>query len=159
MSDTVTRWTIARQASLSMKFSRREYWSGLPCPPPGDLPKPGTEPTSPALAGEFFTTSTTWEAHVYICAVLCFVSHVLTLCVSVDCNPPGSSVHADSLCKNAGMGCYALLQGIFPSQRLNLHLLHLLHSQASSLPLAPPGKPIYTYVLCCAWSLSRVLTL
>ena len=39
--------TIARQASLSMGFSRQEYWSGLPCPPPGDLPYPGIEPVSP----------------------------------------------------------------------------------------------------------------
>ena len=38
--------TVARQAPLSMGFSRQEYWSGLPCPPPGDLPDPGTEPTS-----------------------------------------------------------------------------------------------------------------
>ena len=46
--------------------SRQEYWSGLPCPPPQDLPDPGSEPTplrSPALAGGFFTSSTTWEAH------------------------------------------------------------------------------------------------
>ena len=46
-------------------FSRQEYWSGLPCPPPGDLPNPGTEPTSlmsSALAGRFFTTSAAWEA-------------------------------------------------------------------------------------------------
>ena len=48
-----------------MGFSRQEYWSGLTCPPPGDLPDPGIEPaflTSPALAGGFFTTSATWEA-------------------------------------------------------------------------------------------------
>ena len=60
-----TPWTVARQAPLSMGFSRQEYWSGLPCPPPGDLPNPGIEPvslTSPALAGRFFTTSATWEA-------------------------------------------------------------------------------------------------
>ena len=38
--------TVARQAPLSMGFSRQEYWSGLPCPPPGDLPYPGVEPTS-----------------------------------------------------------------------------------------------------------------
>ena len=65
MSDSVTPWTVARQAPLSMGFSRQEYWSGLPCPPPGDLPNPGIEPvslTSPALAGRFFTTSATWEA-------------------------------------------------------------------------------------------------
>ena len=39
-----TPWTVARQAPLSMGFSRQEYWSGLPCPPPGDLPNPGINP-------------------------------------------------------------------------------------------------------------------
>ena len=51
--------------TLSMGFSRQEYWSGSPCPPPGDLPDPGIEAlshTSPDLAGDFFTTSATWEA-------------------------------------------------------------------------------------------------
>ena len=51
----VTPWTAARQAPLSMGFSRQEYSSGLPFPPPGDLPDPGIEPQSPALAGSFFT--------------------------------------------------------------------------------------------------------
>ena len=54
------------QTSLSIGFSRQEYWSGLPWPPPGDLPNPGIEPASlmfPALAGGFFSTSVTWEAH------------------------------------------------------------------------------------------------
>ena len=50
-----TSWTVAHQAPLSMGFSRQEYWSGLPLPPPGDLPKPGIEPVSPASAGAFFT--------------------------------------------------------------------------------------------------------
>ena len=57
-----TSWTVALQAPLSMGFFKQEYWSGLPCPPPGDLPEPGTKPmslTSPALAGGFFTTSVT----------------------------------------------------------------------------------------------------
>ena len=52
----VTFWTVAHQAPLYMGFSRREYRSGLPCPPPGDLPNPGIEPASPASAGGFFTT-------------------------------------------------------------------------------------------------------
>ena len=52
----VIPWTEAHQASPSMGFSRQEYWNGLPCSPPGDLPDPGIEPTSPALAGGFFTT-------------------------------------------------------------------------------------------------------
>ena len=60
-----TLWTVALQAPLSMGFSRQEYWSELPWPPSGDLPDPrikSTSLTSPALAGRFFTTSTTWEA-------------------------------------------------------------------------------------------------
>ena len=63
----VTPWTVARQALLSMGFSRQEDWSGWPCPPPGDLPDPGIKPASPmspALAGRFFTTNVTWEAPV-----------------------------------------------------------------------------------------------
>ena len=54
-----TPWTVAGQAPLSMGFPRQEYWSGLPLPPPGDLPNPGKEPTTSvflALAGGFFTT-------------------------------------------------------------------------------------------------------
>ena len=60
-----TLWTVARQAPLSMGFSRQEYWSGLPFTSPQDLPNPGIEPVSlesPPLAGGFFTISTTWEA-------------------------------------------------------------------------------------------------
>ena len=51
-----TPWTVAYQAPPSVGFSRQECWSGLPFPSPGDLPNPGTEPVSPALAGGFFTT-------------------------------------------------------------------------------------------------------
>ena len=61
----VNPWIIACQAPLSMGFSRQEHWSGLPCPPPGDLPDPGIKSASlmsPALAGGFFATSTTWES-------------------------------------------------------------------------------------------------
>ena len=59
----------------------------------------------------------------------------------MDCSLPGSSVHGDSLGKNTGMGCHALLQGIFHTQGLNLCLLCLLHWQVGSFPLVPPGKP------------------
>ena len=61
----VTLWALAHQAPLSMGFTRQKYWSGLPCPPPADLPNPGIEPKSllsPALAGGFFTISATWKA-------------------------------------------------------------------------------------------------
>ena len=59
-----TLWAVAPQAPLSMGFSRQEYWSGLPFPPPGDLPNLGIKSMSfrsPALADRFFTTSATWE--------------------------------------------------------------------------------------------------
>ena len=57
--------TVAHKAPLSMGFSRQEYWCGLPCPPPEDLPDPGIKPTSlmsPPGAGGFFTASASWEA-------------------------------------------------------------------------------------------------
>ena len=60
-----TPGTVAHQDPLPIGFSRRGYWSRLPCPPPGDLPNPGIEPSSlasPALAGGFSATITTWEA-------------------------------------------------------------------------------------------------
>ena len=52
MSNSGTPWTIAHQAPLSMGFSRQEYWSGLPCPPPGDLPNPRIKPRSPAMQAD-----------------------------------------------------------------------------------------------------------
>ena len=52
VSDFVTPWTVAHQAPLSMGFTRQEYWSRLPCPPPGDLPNPGIEPRSSALQAD-----------------------------------------------------------------------------------------------------------
>jgi len=54
-------WTVACQAPLPMDFSREEYWSGLPFYTTEDLPQPGIKPASPALAGDFLTTSSTWE--------------------------------------------------------------------------------------------------
>ena len=63
-----TLWTVAHQALLSMGFSRQEYSSELPCPPPGDLPDPGIKSASStisSLAAGFFMSSSTWEAQVY----------------------------------------------------------------------------------------------
>ena len=51
-----TRWTVAYHASPSMGFSRKEYWSGLPFPSPGDLPDPGIEPRSPTLEADTLTS-------------------------------------------------------------------------------------------------------
>ena len=61
----VTLWIVAHQTPLSIGFSRQEYWSRLPCPPPGDLSDLGIKLAflmSPALAGGFFTTRAIWEA-------------------------------------------------------------------------------------------------
>ena len=55
MSDSVTPWTVASKAPLSMEFSRQVYWNGLPFPTPGNLPDPGFKPVSPALISRFFT--------------------------------------------------------------------------------------------------------
>ena len=57
-----TLWTVARQAPLSMGFSRQECWSGLPCPPPGNLPNPGIKPASLTSANSFYTAGATWKA-------------------------------------------------------------------------------------------------
>ena len=56
VSNSVTRWTVAYKASLSMGFSKQEYWSGSPFPSPGDLPDPGIEPGSPALQADALTS-------------------------------------------------------------------------------------------------------
>ena len=77
----VTLWTVAYHTSLSMGFSRQEYWNGLPRPPPGDLPGPGIEPVSvmsPALAGGFFTTSATWDYLTIFASILWWMA----ICVS-----------------------------------------------------------------------------
>ena len=60
MSDSATPWTGFRQAPLSMKFPRQEYWNQLPFPPPGDIPNPGIKLASPELSGRFFTTEPSW---------------------------------------------------------------------------------------------------
>ena len=81
-----TLWTVACQAPLSIGFFRQEYWSGLPCHPPGDLPIPGIKPTSlmsPALAGGFFTTAAAAAKSLQSCP---------TLCDPIDGSPPGSPV-------------------------------------------------------------------
>ena len=89
------------------------------------------------------------------------------LCNLIGRSPPGSSVHGDSPGKNTGVGCHTLLQGIFPTKGLNLHLLCLLHWQVVSLPLAPPAlfpinpqetKSTFWKVLPCALMSSYPLT-
>ena len=79
----MTPWTATCLASLTMGFSRQEYWSGLPCPPLGHLPNPGIEfmsLLSPALADRFFIICITWEAHIWrIFHIFCMNKKALDL--------------------------------------------------------------------------------
>ena len=90
-----TPWTVAHQTPLSMGFSRQEYWSGLPYPPPGDLPNPGVEPRSPAFQVDSLPAETQgkmvglirWESESEV------AQSCPTLCDPIDCSLPGSSIH------------------------------------------------------------------
>ena len=73
-TELLTSWMLALQAPLSMKFSRQEYWSGFPFPPPPDLRNPGIQPRFPALQADFFFTIWTMtEAHIYELLFSCLV--------------------------------------------------------------------------------------
>ena len=69
-----TPWTVAHQAPLSMGFSRQEYWRGLPCPPPGDLPNPGIKPLSPALQADSLPMSHQGSLYIYIYLLFFWIS-------------------------------------------------------------------------------------
>ena len=130
----VTPWTSSCQAPQSMGFSRQEYWSGLPFPPPGNLPDPGIEPTS--LMSPVWQSGSLplappgspwqgwkWESSFLI--HLCCAQLLSPIHLSVtSCSPPGSCVRGDSPGKNTGIGCCLLLQEIFPTQGSNTSLPH-----------------------------------
>ena len=106
----VQLWNFMDSSPLGSSVHGTEYRSGLSCPPPWNLFDPGIKPISPTVC----------------CAVLnCWVmSESSQPMVEA---PRCSSVHGDSPGKNTWVGCHALLQGIFPTQGLNLCLLRLLH--------------------------------
>ena len=91
----VSPWTVTPQTPVSLGVSRQECWSGLPFPPPGDLPNSGTEPVSllSSLAAGFFTSSTTWCVcvgvwykciYVYLCVCECvYVGVCVYVCLCV----------------------------------------------------------------------------
>ena len=132
MSDSATPWTIACQSPLSMGFSRQGYWSGLPCPPAGDLPDPGIKPSfpvSPALAGRFFTGEPPGKplADVFCQASVsqidgCFMAMSLGRVLSVAVIATGAA-------------------GKRGSQSLTLGVPRLLFSPSLLLPLSLSGDP------------------
>ena len=92
----VTPLTSAHQAPLSMEFSKKEYWSGLPFPSPGDLSNPGFKPGSPALQAEPLPSEppgkpTHTHTHTHTHSEV--VQSCPTLCDPMDCSLPGSSIH------------------------------------------------------------------
>ena len=124
-------WTVALQAPLSMEFSRQEYWSGLPFPPPGDPYNSGIEPTSsasPALTGRFFYHWATWETLKFTPSMpnssgSKWVSESRSV-VSDSLRPHGLYSPWNSLDQNTGVGSFSLFQVIFPTERSNPGLPH-----------------------------------
>ena len=92
VSGSETLRTIACQAPLSLGFSRQEYWSGLPCPPPGDLPDPGTEPRSPALQADSLPAELPGKPHGGPAAAAKLLQSCPTQWDPIDSSPPGSPV-------------------------------------------------------------------
>ena len=174
VSDSVILWTVAHQAPLSVGFSWQGYWRGLLCLPLEDLPNPGIEPmspASPALQADSLLLShqgSPLESHphpfFFLSLVAChifmsnFIRHAicvyaksllwcLTLCDPIPCSPPGSSVHGIFPDKNTGVGCHALLQGIFLTEWLNPRLLCLLPFRRILYHWATGEACIYVYPL------------
>ena len=108
------------------------WWKGRP----GVLQFTGSQ-----RVGHDWATELNWIKKVGSCVCVNSLQSCPTLCDPIDYSPLGSLVREDSPGKNTGVGCHAFVQGIFPTQELNLSLLHLLHWQASSFPLATHGKP------------------
>ena len=155
-------WTVACQAPLSMEVSRQEYWSGLPCPPTGDLLDSRTESMSlmsPALVGGFFTSSTAWEAPVghFVFDSFRFVEGYWVLqnflkCVLLINMPPKCCnwMHW-SICRKAGAGAPLLghlIIHLAPSDFISFHgcyLCYLCSPVTTTQGLPQPGSLIMFY--------------
>ena len=153
---SATPRTAAPQAPLSMRFSRQEYWSGLPCPPPGHLPDSeikSVSPASPALSGRFFTSTATWEA-------FCLISFppdvdrvspslYLSLCHWVISSVISSFLRQIYIKESPGHSSLMLL---FPHVVLSFHLYYLfIHNISPQLECNfPVGKDCIIHY-CNAW--------
>ena len=124
-----TLWPIAHQTPLSMGFSRQAHWSGLPCPPPGDLSNPGIESASlksPALAGGFHTSASWggWE-HLQLMAYHSRSRRKWRPLTGVQLFVTPWTIQSMEFSRpEYWSGSLSLLQGIFPTQGLNPGLLH-----------------------------------
>ena len=129
-------WTVAYQAPLSMGFPRPEYWNGLPFPPPGDLPDPEmelTSPVTPALAGGFFTTEPTGKPYcVLVSQWVQSLSRVLLFVT------PWIAARQASLSPTPGVHSKSSLESVMPSSHLILCRPLLL------LPPIPPSIRVFS---------------
>ena len=124
----VTLWTAAYQAPLSMGFSRQEYWSGLPCPPPGDLPNTGIKPRLLYLLhwqeGSLPLVPPRKPLPLAAPAAAKSLQSCPTLCDPIDSSPPGSSVHGILQARVLEWGATAFSRGILLTQGSNPGLPH-----------------------------------
>ena len=141
----VTPWTIVRQFPLSMDFSRKEYWSGLPLPTPGNLSHPGIEPTSPELAGRSFTIIPPGKRLEGIKIEVLIrlrkwklLSHVWLFATSLSSPTHGLYSTWNSPGQNTRVGSHSLLQGNLPNPEIKSRSPTF---QADSLSAEPQGKP------------------
>ena len=113
----ITSWTVAHQAPLSTEFSRQEYWSELPLPSPGDLPKPEIEPGSPALQADSLLSEPIYmsSSSVQFSSV---AQSCLTVCDPMDCSTPGFPAH-HQLPELAQTHVHCVSDGIQPSYPLS----------------------------------------
>ena len=153
----ITLWTLVTlQVPVTMGFSRQEYWSGMPCPPPGDLSNPGTEPMSPVVLA-LQTNSLPLSHQESPCKNIkklikkYLQYNKLSMCKPVlnhsvpsdalwpvDCSLPGS-LPWDFLGKNTGVGCHFLLQGILLT-RDGIYISCVSCIGRQILYTVPPGR-------------------
>ena len=126
---------LYRPAFLSIRFSRQEYWSGLPFPSPGDLPNPRIEPGSPALQADSLPTELPGKPVKLFSHVQLFV---------IPWMKPTRHVHPwNFLGKSTGVSCHFLLQGIYLTWGLNLGLPNC---RQTLYPLSHQGSPAFLYM-------------
>ena len=132
-------WKVSGGLSLGQQWGAIRWWEQTECVPMfrvgGVLVKSVAESYLSLRSLAIFPEEGNFKLPALCCAQVC-----PSLCSSMDCSPPGSTVW-DFPGKNTGVGCHFLLQGIFLTQGSNPHLLHLLHWQVDSLPLCHLGSP------------------
>ena len=128
-----TPWTVACQAPLSVEFFWKEYWSGLPCPPPGDFPNPGIRLVSSALAGGFFTTEPSAAAAAKS------LQSCPTLCDPIDSSPPGSPI--PGILQIRTLECHFLLQCM--KVRSESEVAQSCLTLHDPMDCSPPGSSVH----------------